>query len=174
MNLINTNDPTTIGVLIMSALVVVGVYFLNRLIGPLRGLDSKRGQQKDTLFTKLKSTSLKSAHRKRTAYQTATPSNICAIATTTEEASFEDTQWCRITDRIDDNIDRIKRAAHDQALAVTQMDAAEFSLSELFREFPDARNQINPVTYLEFPALKARRPGDTKHASEHGTQAASA
>ncbi len=63
-------------------------------------------------------------------------------------------QWDRFIGNIAETSAASHRAYRHHTTATTQLDAAEFSMSELFREYPNARVQLNPVTYVEFPALK--------------------
>ena len=65
-----------------------------------------------------------------------------------------DDQWDRYAARLKEAIEASHRAANHHIKATTQLDAAEFAACELFKEYPGARNCLNPVIYAEFPALK--------------------
>ena len=179
MSLINTNDPTTIGLMLMSVIIVVGALILTRTLrnvslNPLKDLVKTKSPHRNISAANSLGKSLMHGHGEQPHRQTAVnPAEHSAPDNAPYNQQF-DGQWQRITDRIDDNIARIRTAATDQTHAITQLDAAEFSLSELFREFPDARKQLNPVTYLEFPALKARHTeGENEHTTD-GARAATA
>ena len=180
MNMFDTSDPTTVGVLIISALTLAAALMVSRLLRPLeRKLAKRLPKPKSTApvtanhGTGSKATYGELPHRARTytssAPQPNDPQNDCA-----QELSGLQKQWGKIADRLDNDITRIKSAASDHANAETQLHAAEFSLSELFREFPDARDTFNSVTYVDFPDSQSRRTKTDTDPADNNTQVASA
>ena len=181
MQSLNTNDPTTIGMLIVSALIIVGGLIVSRLLRPIERLIAKRNaksaadKKANRRFQKPVQTGEqpRAGIAQRATAQSATLPKPGLYQSNDGTPDYEG-QWDRIIDRIDDDLARIKQASNDQSHAITQLDAAEFSISELFREFPDARKQLNPVTYVEFPALKSRHASDAQEQVTDIAQAATA
>ena len=180
MNSFDTNDPTTIGMLIISVLTIAGVILVSRFLRPIERALAKNTQRAasktlvaaniaPSLNTKPKTNFGEQPHPEHARSAFTHPST-----GPNEEHSGIDHQWSRIADRLDNNIDRIKKASIDHASANTQLLAAEFSLSELFREFPDARDTFNRVTYVEFPGLKSRKSKDESNPADDNIHTASA
>jgi len=170
MNLVDTNDPASIGALIIIGLIITGALAASRLLHPLEKLLA----QKTPAKPKSKTTMSHPIGSPRQMNFTPPKSPAAPTAPTGEAQPFEATpiarratqplntghQWNRIADRLGENIERVRQASENHSQAATQLRAAEFSLSELFREFPGARDTLNPVTYVAFPTLRTRPADD--------------
>ena len=154
MNIFDTNDPTTIGMLIISVLIIAGVIGVNRLLRPSeRAL--ARNRQKGGIENADRLTDCTCAKTQilKTIFGGAPSCGTCPLSlyAAIDQNGRRMRQHRRPlgpNNRPSGTMetDRIKKASVDHSSAKTQLLAAEFSLSELFREFPDARDTFNPVT----------------------------
>ena len=177
MNFLETYDPTSIGRLIIIALVILGALTVSHVVRPLE-IFIRRIYQYYARWRNPDAQPVSSRGTPLTAelphLQSATRTLNAQSLHMSDWPDFA-AQWDRITDRLAGDIARVKQASHDHTQAATQLNAAEFSLSELFREYPGALNAFNPVTYLEFPALVSHGNGEGHgHPARKISQAASA
>ena len=184
MNIFSTYTPTTIGMMIISVLFFAGVIGVSSILRPIeRALAKNRQQalsktqiapQHSPVIATVRNTKPKTVFGEQPYAEHAHPTFTSPSSWSDEGFANIDNHWGRIADHLDNEIDRIKKASVDHCNAKTQLLAAEFSLSELFREFPNARDTFNPVTYIEFPGLKSRKSRDEIDRADNSKTIASA
>ena len=150
MGLFGMDDPARLGALILFAVAITGAVVISLVLRAPAGFWL-------TIFAKRQADAV-------TPNRQSLPDKRAKTDLTGEKSGNKrfdlDAQWDRYASRLNDAIAAGCRASRHHVKAITQLDAAEFAVSELFREYPGARNNLNPVIYAEFPALKLPEPAD--------------